>query len=65
MWHLISGPSETGGYVTHVVPVDDLKEHDLRSECWCYPDLHEDERMVVHHSADNREDFETGQRKPS
>jgi len=65
MWQLISGPSETDGYVTHIVPIGDLKEHDFSSDCWCCPDLHKDEWMVVHHSADNREAFETGQRKPS
>ena len=39
----------------HVVPVDDLREHDPEN-CWCCPTFNED--MWVHHSMDKREEFE-------
>jgi hypothetical protein len=50
----------------HVVPVDDLREHDIRNTCWCNPTQDEQEPLLwVHHSMDGREQFETGERKPS
>lgn len=54
-----------GGIVlVHVVPIDDLREHSLDG-CWCVPTLEEGEPVLVHHAADNREAFETGERKAS
>lgn len=46
----------------HVVPVDDLREHEPVS-CWCSPT--EDDGVVLHHALDEREKFERGERKPS
>jgi hypothetical protein len=40
----------------HVVPVDDLREHDPEN-CWCCPTFNED-IMWVHHAMDKREEFE-------
>lgn len=50
----------------HVYPLDDLREHVIEGygeKCWC--GVRVDDGIVVHTSADGREDFETGKRKPS
>lgn len=46
----------------HVHPFGDLREHALAGDCWCNPT--DDERIIVHHSMDRREEFEEG-RQPS
>ena len=55
--------------IFHVVPRNDLREHDCnRMECWCRPTLNDEEDggyIVVHNSMDGREYFETGERKAS
>lgn len=45
---------------THVIPIDDLKEHECRPECWCRPSLGSEGagRYWVHNSLDGRERFE-------
>ena len=53
--------SDPGGDAFHVVPIDDLREHDLDMSCWCHPV--DDEGVIVHNSMDGREDYETGRRK--
>lgn len=64
-WQCISFKSDAGNLVQHIVPVDDLRPHELASDCWCRPDLDEEDWIATHHSADFREDFETGKRQPS
>lgn len=51
----------------HVIPLDDLKEHDDNAGCWCGPEVEEEDegRVIVHHSMDGREAFENGERLPS
>ena len=49
---------------THVVPVGDLREHDIVEPCWCHPTLDEEYNIWVHNSMDGREDYEAGRRKP-
>lgn len=51
----------------HVVPLNDLREHDLNGSCWCKPTLDNTEAspIWIHHAMDGREAFETGERKPS
>lgn len=40
----------------HVVPNNDLKEHDLTALCSCRPSLEElDHKLIVHHAFDWRE----------
>jgi len=51
--------------VTHVIPVDDLHDHEMSSECWCQPGLDHEHWVATHNSADGREEFESGMRKPS
>lgn len=46
--------------VVHVLPIDDLREHEETRACWCHPTLEEvdgdpDAVVVVHNSADGRE----------
>ena len=49
----------------HVIPLNDTRKHQLSAHCWCQP-LNDDEFDVfIHNSADGREKFETGERKPS
>lgn len=51
----------------HVVPINDLREHDLNGSCWCKPALDNDYSypIWIHNSMDGREAFERGERKPS
>jgi hypothetical protein len=45
----------------HVVPFNDLREHDTSLTCWCHPTPEDDEpRVVLHHSMDERESYEQG-----
>ena len=50
----------------HVVPVNDLREHEAEVTCWCRP-TEDDETpgLFVHHNMDGREQFETGERVAS
>lgn len=48
----------------HVLPINDTREHEESDTCWCHPTTDED-GVVTHHSADQRELFETGERKAS
>lgn len=47
----------------HVIPLEDLREHDRAEGCWCRPDL--DNGMVTHNALDGREAFERRERVPS
>ncbi len=49
----------------HVVPINDLREHELSVDCWCKP-TEDDEwpDIWVHHSMDEREEYEN-ERKES
>lgn len=45
----------------HVVPVNDIIEHEDIRQCWCRPRIERADTpcaIVVHHSADGREHFE-------
>lgn len=45
----------------HVLPINDLKDHIERSDCWCRPQ--EDEGVIIHNSMDRREEYEHGRKK--
>lgn len=48
----------------HVVPLNDLREHVARIDCWCHPTPDEEEPFVIiHHSLDQREKYESGELK--
>lgn len=44
-------------YVVHVIPIDDIEEHELHEDCWCFP-LEGDEGEVIHNAKDCREKYE-------
>jgi hypothetical protein len=48
----------------HVIPINDLHEHDEHFGCWCRPYC-DDDNVIIHNAADGREQFETGERRPS
>ncbi len=64
-WVLSCFVSENGNLVQHIVPTDDLYEHDLLPTCWCCPQIDNIYFLAIHNSADEREKFERGERKPS
>jgi hypothetical protein len=41
----------------HIIPINDEREHDELTSCWCEPKLitDEPEMIVVHRAADGRE----------
>lgn len=49
---------------THVVPIDDLRPHELTIGCWCKP-LRDEENpdIVAHNALDQREAVERGERR--
>ena len=50
----------------HVIPLGDELEHRTARSCKCKPTRDTEKRDVwIHHSTDQREKFETGERKPS
>ena len=64
-WKLEGFVSEAGNLVQHVIPVNDMYEHELMPNCWCKPKIYKLDFIAVHNSADEREKFETGERKTS
>jgi hypothetical protein len=48
----------------HIVPIDDTRQHDPSTACWCEP-RDEGGTIFAHNSADHREQYERGERKPS
>ena len=53
------------GWMVHVVPVADLRPHETEFalDCWCEPEVN-DHGIIIHHAADGREGYQSGQRKP-
>ena len=45
--------------MTHVFPINDLREHVTAGDCWCRPEVGED-LVVIHNSMDDRESYENG-----
>ena len=45
----------------HVLPINDLREHEESRDCWCHPAY--DEGIVIHNSMDGREAHEQGRPK--
>lgn len=54
------GAYRSDGGVAHVCPLNDLRLHVIDDSCWCGPT--DDEGVLVHHSMDRREEYETGRR---
>jgi hypothetical protein len=51
---------ETESGRMHVVPIDDDYGHSTTCTCWCSPT--DDDGILVHHSADKREEYERGRK---
>lgn len=55
----------------HIVPIGDSRDHVASEACWCSPEEDPDDNeyglapVFIHNSADGREAFEQGLRKPS
>lgn len=48
----------------HIYPLNDLREHDTESkDCWCHPEVDEDDQLVIHKAMDGREGYESGDKK--
>ena len=41
----------------HILPLNDLREHEESPTCWCAPGLEreDDTILIIHHAADGRE----------
>lgn len=59
-WVIIEMEDKT----SHVMPTHDTRNHYASADCWCDPEEPE-LGCFEHNSADGREDFEMGIRKPS
>ncbi len=44
--------------IYHVLPLNDLKDHDDHARCWCHPEVKEGGTRVIHFSRDGREFYE-------
>lgn len=57
--------AESSAQFLHVIPLNDFFPHVLSQHvCWCHPTIDdENPNLVLHNSADGREDYETGKRK--
>ncbi len=48
----------------HIIPLNDLRDHDESIDCWCNPERDDvDSDLVIHNSMDGREAYETGERQ--
>lgn len=48
----------------HVMPVDDLRDHEETEHCWCGPRRDDEEpQVVIHNAFDGREDYENGRKR--
>lgn len=50
----------------HVLPQSDIRVHQLDPVCWCKPRWDEDDdKLLIHNSADGREKYERGESRPN
>lgn len=53
-----------GAHHFHIVPLDDLRDHEADPACWCNPtEDEEDPGIWVHSAMDKREEYERGRMK--
>lgn len=45
----------------HVIPMQDLREHEADAQCWCHPERDEEYDIYLHHALDGREAYERGE----
>lgn len=47
----------------HVMPINDLREHEDSDRCWCRPVRDDDEpSVIIHNAMDQRETYENGRK---
>ena len=62
-WQVVSGLDWPG--TQHVLPVNDLRDHNADQRCHCHPRQDTEEpRVWIHNALDQRERYETGELKP-
>lgn len=61
-WHAHTPKDPSKGLVPHLMPVDDLREHEFTAACACKPEV-DDDGMVIHNAFDERELIELGKRR--
>jgi hypothetical protein len=45
----------------HIIPLDDLREHECTPDCWRKPEQDSQEPSIyIHNSMDRREEYESG-----
>jgi hypothetical protein len=57
LWQTLDGELRV-----HVLPLSDLREHEVGLGCWC--GAVDDDGVVVHTALDGREAYERGGRRP-
>jgi len=51
-------------YETHIIPIDDYREHFVSIDCWCSPKRDDEEyELIIHNSMDGREKYQSGEIK--
>lgn len=50
--------------ICHILPVDDVKEHQNHAACKCHPVIAEGGLLVIHNAWDGREFFELEKESP-
>lgn len=53
-WGLAAKPT-ADGIETHVVPMNDLRDHEFAPACWCAPSKDGEHNQWLHNSMDRRE----------
>lgn len=48
----------------HIIPIEDLRDHDLKADCWCRPVPDIEDPLFTHNALDGREAYERGERLP-
>jgi hypothetical protein len=47
----------------HTYPLDDLREHEMKLDCWCHPTPDaEFAELILHRAMDERESYEQGRK---
>lgn len=52
-WMLWDDPEEW-------MPLNDLRDHEIGTHCWCKPNVCPDDGSIEHVAMDQREDYEIG-----
>ncbi len=64
LWAVMPDANPEDYKTCHIVPIQDTRGHTMSHDCWCSPQRDADDPTVlVHSSADQREMYESGERK--